>query len=201
MGKDDDINNHYVFTLLSQWMQEAQDSEFKDPHAVVLATYDYHGFPNARVVLIKHFDQDGFVFYTNSQSSKGKEIIENPKVSLCFYWKNLGRQLRVRGLVEKYCDRESDNYYASRPRESKIGAWASKQSQKMEHFGDLQESVQRYSSLYEGKEIPRPVWWYGFLIRPLSIEFWTEKPYRLHERIVFSREKFTEKWTRSLLYP
>ncbi|OMH86510.1 pyridoxamine 5'-phosphate oxidase [Candidatus Liberibacter asiaticus] len=201
MKQDVPINNDVVFTLLSQWMQEAQSSESHDPHAVVLATADRMGFPNARVVLIKHFDQEGFVFYTNSQSPKGKEILENPKASLCFHWESLARQLRVRGLVEKYCDLASDHYYASRPRESKIGAWASKQSQKMPSLDDLQKSVQRYSSFYQEKEIPRPVWWHGFRICPLSIEFWSERPYRLHDRLLFSRETIAGKWTQFLLYP
>lgn len=195
-------NDEDFFTLLSQWMKKAESSESNDPHAAVLATADRKGFPNARVVLIKYFNKDGFVFFTNTQSFKGQEIKENPQASLCFHWKSLCRQLRVRGLVENYCPSKSDGYYASRPRGSQIGAWASKQSQKMESIDILKKSVQKYSALYDdSQEIPRPIWWSGFLIRPLYMEFWEERPYRLHERIVFSRETITGEWKKFMLYP
>ncbi|MBY7649671.1 MAG: pyridoxamine 5'-phosphate oxidase [Candidatus Liberibacter europaeus] len=201
MEQDLLVDDGVVFALFSEWMKDAQCAEDRYPDAAVLGTVDFNGFPNSRVVLVKHFDKNGFVFYTNSKSCKGKEIIENPRVSLCFYWKSLCRQVRLRGLVEKCCDSESDLYYASRPRGSQIGAWASKQSQIMESYDILKKSVEKYSSLYESQVVPRPVWWCGFRILPIYIEFWNERLHRLHERIVFSRETTIEKWKKFMLYP
>ncbi|MBA5723836.1 pyridoxamine 5'-phosphate oxidase [Candidatus Liberibacter sp.] len=195
---DDDV----ILGLFSQWMEDAKRSELNDPNAAVLATADHTGFPNARAVLVKSFDKNGFVFYTNTESCKGKEIEGNPRASLCFHWKSLHRQLRLRGLVEKCGDSEADLYYSSRSRGSQIGAWSSKQSQQMVSRDLLNKAVAKYTSLYESQEIlPRPVWWSGFRVRPLYIEFWSEGPDRLHERVVFSRKTITEKWESLMLYP
>ncbi|AHA28155.1 pyridoxamine 5'-phosphate oxidase [Candidatus Liberibacter americanus] len=201
MKKDHIVDDYEFLSFFSQWMEDAQRCEPHYPDAAVLATSNKDGFPNARVVLVKYFDNDGFVFYTNSESCKGYEMKDNPKVSLCFYWKSLCRQVRLRGFVNKCCDSESDSYYASRPRGSQIGAWASKQSQIMESADILKRSVEKYTSIYQSCEIPRPVWWCGFRICPLHIEFWEERPYRLHERIVFSRKTIMDKWEKFMLYP
>ncbi|MBL0849352.1 MAG: pyridoxamine 5'-phosphate oxidase [Candidatus Liberibacter ctenarytainae] len=201
MERDSGVNDDVILALFSEWMEKAQYSEPSDPNAAILSTVDGNGFPNARVVLIKQFDKDGFVFYTNSKSCKGQELTENPKAAICFHWKSLCRQVRLRGLVEKCSDSKSDHYYNSRPRGSQIGAWASKQSEKMESIDLLKESMEKYSTLYESQVVPRPAWWCGFRIRPFSVEFWHERPYRLHERIIFVRRNNTETWERSMLYP
>ncbi len=189
------------FALFSSWMEDAARSEINDPNAMTLATVDADGMPDARIVLLKGFDHDGFVFYTNIESAKGRELAEVPKAALVFHWKSLTRQVRVRGTVSRVTDAEADAYYASRPRGSRLSAWASQQSRPLasrETFiADLEEVERRYG---EG-EIPRPPHWTGFRIVPMSIEFWHDRPFRRHDRLVFRRDTAENAWTTTRLYP
>ncbi|MCA9689838.1 MAG: pyridoxamine 5'-phosphate oxidase [Myxococcales bacterium] len=164
-----------------------------------LATVDAQGLPDVRMVLLKGFDERGFVFYTNFESAKGVEILGSMKAAMCFHWKTLRRQVRVRGPVEKVSDAEADEYYASRPRGSRIGAWASKQSRPLESRFALEKAVAEYTAKYAIGEIPRPPHWSGFRIVPQSIEFWHDRPFRLHDRMVFTRNG--DAWDKTRLYP
>lgn len=187
------------YRLFAEWLAEAEKSEPNDPNATALATVDPDGMPNVRMVLLKGFDEDGFVFYTNFDSTKGGEILATMKAAMCFHWKSLRRQVRVRGPVEKVSDAEAEAYFASRPRGSRIGAWASKQSRPLESRFALEKAVAEYTAKYAVGEIPRPPYWSGFRIRPVSIEFWQDKPFRLHDRLVFSRSD--SGWETERLYP
>lgn len=189
------------FQLFADWMKDAEKSEPNDPNGTALATVDEEGLPNVRMVLLKGFDERGYVFYTNFESQKGQEILGTMKAALCFHWKSLRRQVRVRGPVEEVSKAEADAYFASRPRESRIGAWASKQSRPLEGRFALEASVAMYAAKYAISEVPRPPYWSGFRIKPLSIEFWHDRPFRLHDRVVFSREKPDGPWTKTRLYP
>lgn len=189
------------FALFAEWLAEAQASEPNDPTAMSLATVDGDGMPNVRMVLLKGFDQRGFVFYTNFESAKGTELLRHPRAALCFHWKSLRRQIRVRGHVETVSAAEADAYFASRPRDSRIGAWASKQSRPLESRFALEKAVAKFAARYGLGEVPRPSWWSGFRVLPISIEFWHDRPFRLHERIRFSREGSEAPWTRTRLYP
>lgn len=187
--------------LFSEWFDDASQSEPNDPNAMALATVDESGMPNARMVLLKGYDEAGFVFYTNFESAKGREILTSMKAALCFHWKSLRRQVRVRGTVEQVSDAEADEYYRSRPRGSRIGAWASKQSRPLESRFALEKEVAKYTARFAIGEIPRPAHWSGFRIVPQSIEFWHDRPFRLHDRIVFSRQAPNDPWSRDRLYP
>jgi pyridoxamine 5'-phosphate oxidase len=189
------------FALFAEWLAEAEASEPNDPTAMSLATVDGDGMPNVRMVLLKGFDRQGFVFYTNYESAKGTELLGHPKAGLCFHWKSLRRQVRVRGNVETVGDAEADAYFASRPRDSRIGAWASKQSRPLESRFALEKAVAKFAARYGLGEVPRPSWWSGFRVRPISIEFWHDRPFRLHERIRFSREGSEAPWSKTRLYP
>jgi len=183
------------------WMAEAAASEPNDPNAVCLATATPDGRPSARMVLLKGVDQRGFVFYTNVESRKGMELAANPYAALCFHWKTLSRSVRVEGRVEPVSPEEADAYFASRPRGSRIGAWASKQSRPVESRHALEKRVAEYGLRYAVGEIPRPPFWSGFRVVPERIEFWRDMPFRLHERIVFLREGPGAPWRTELLYP
>lgn len=187
--------------LFGNWLEEARASEPNDPTAMSLATVDADGLPNVRMVLLKGFDADGFVFYTNFESAKGTEILSNWKAALLFHWKSLRRQVRIRGPVEQVTDDEADAYYASRPRGSRLGAWASKQSRPLESRFALEKEVARYTAKYPVGEIPRPEYWSGFRIKPVSIEFWKDGAFRLHDRIQFRRDGFGDPWSKARLYP
>jgi pyridoxamine 5'-phosphate oxidase len=187
--------------LFSAWLDEAERAEINDPNAMTLATVDASGMPNARVVLLKGVDDRGFVFYTNFESAKGKELFGNSKAALCFYWKSLRRQVRVRGTVETVSTPEADAYYATRPRGSRIGAWASPQSRPLGSRAELKEAVARFEKEFEGINPARPRYWSGFRVIPLEIEFWQDRPFRLHDRIVFQREVAETPWTKTRLYP
>jgi pyridoxamine 5'-phosphate oxidase len=189
------------FVLFGEWLAEAEKAEPNDPNAVCLATVDAEGLPDARMVLLKSFDEAGFVFYTNRESAKGRELEAQPKAALCFHWKSLRRQVRVRGPVEEVTAEEADAYYASRARQSRIGAWASKQSRPLESRFALEKAVAKYAARYAVGEVPRPSYWTGFRIRPLAIEFWHERPFRLHDRVRFEREAPEGPWSKSRLYP
>jgi pyridoxamine 5'-phosphate oxidase len=188
------------FRLFAAWLADAEKSEPNDPNAVALATVDEDGLPDVRMVLLKGFDAAGFVFYTNFESAKGREILGSMKAAMCFHWKSLRRQVRVRGPVEVVSDAEADAYYATRPRGSRIGAWASKQSRPLESRFALEKAVAEYTARYAIGEIPRPKHWSGFRIMPETIEFWHDRPFRLHDRIVFGRDG-KGGWTKTRLYP
>lgn len=189
------------FKLFGEWLKEAEASEVNDPNAVALATVDEDGLPNVRMVLLKGFDTDGFVFYTNFESRKGREILGQKKAAMCFHWKTLRRQVRVRGPVEIVTEAEADAYFATRARGSRIGAWASKQSRPLESRFALEKAVAEYTARYAIGEIPRPSYWSGFRIRPTSIEFWKDQKFRLHDRIEFRRPAPEGAWDKVRMYP
>jgi len=185
--------------LFGQWLEDATQSEPNDPTATALATVDADGLPNVRMVLLKSFDEDGFVFYTNFESAKGREILASMKAAMCFHWKSLRRQVRVRGAVEIVTEAEADAYFESRPRGSRIGAWASKQSRPLETRFALEKAVAEYTARHAIGAIPRPDYWSGFRIVPSSIEFWHDRPFRLHDRALFERDG--NGWKKTRLYP
>lgn len=189
------------FALFAEWMKDAEKSEPNDPNAMALSTVDEEGLPNVRMVLLKDFDDKGFVFYTNYESQKGQEIQATMKAAVMWHWKSLRRQVRVRGLVEKVTAAEADAYFNSRPKDSRIGAWASAQSRPLEGRFALETSVAMYAAKYAIGTVPRPPHWSGFRILPLSIEFWHDRPFRLHDRVVFRRENQSAGWTKAKLYP
>ena len=188
-------------TLFAEWLKEAEAKEINDPNAMSLATVDEEGLPNVRMVLLKDFDDRGFVFYTNYESQKGQEVQSAMKAAVNFHWKSLRRQVRVRGVIEKVTDAEADTYFQSRPRDSRIGAWASQQSRPLEGPLALATAVAMYTAKYVIGEVPRPPHWSGFRILPLSIEFWHDRPFRLHDRVVFRRADQKAAWTKAKLYP
>lgn len=183
------------------WMAEAAKTEPNDPNAVCLATATPDGRPSARMVLLKGVDARGFVFYTNLESRKGKELHANPHAALCFHWKSQTRSVRVEGPVELVEDAEADAYYASRSRGSRIGAWASKQSRPLEGRWALEKAVAEVTLRFGLGEIPRPPHWSGFRLVPHVIEFWRDMPFRLHERLVYRRDAAEAPWRTELLYP
>jgi pyridoxamine 5'-phosphate oxidase len=189
------------FGLFGDWLKDAEKSEPNDPNAMALATADEEGLPNVRMVLLKGFDDRGFVFYTNFESQKGQEILGTMKAALCFHWKSLRRQVRVRGIVEEVSKEEADAYFASRPRDSRIGAWASQQSRPLENRFALETAVAMNTARYAIGEVPRPSYWSGFRIKPLTIEFWHDRPFRLHDRVVFRRADASGDWSKTRLYP
>jgi pyridoxamine 5'-phosphate oxidase len=189
------------FNLFAEWLKEAEAKEINDPNAMSLATVDEEGLPNVRMVLLKGFDDRGFVFYTNFESQKGQEVQSAMKAAINFHWKSLRRQVRVRGLVEKVTSSEADEYFQSRPRDSRIGAWASQQSRPLEGPFALTAAVATYAAKFAIGEVPRPPHWSGFRILPLSIEFWHDRPFRLHDRVVFRRADPSSPWTKARLYP
>ncbi|EJT03418.1 pyridoxamine 5'-phosphate oxidase [Rhizobium sp. CCGE 510] len=189
------------FKLFAEWLGEAESSEPNDPNAVALATVDEDGLPNVRMVLLKGFDDDGFVFYTNFESQKGREILGQKKAAMCFHWKSLRRQVRLRGPVEIVTDAEADAYFKTRARGSRIGAWASKQSRPLESRFALEKAVAEYTARYAIGDIPRPAHWSGFRIRPTSIEFWKDQNFRLHDRVEFRRPLPEGAWDKVRMYP
>jgi len=201
MSIDDMENFDDPYLLFDSWFATASSHEVNDPNAMALATVDADGLPNVRMVLLKDFDTRGFVFFTNYNSQKGQELLKERKAALCFHWKSLRRQVRVRGDIEQVTPEEADSYYHSRPRGSQIGAWASQQSQPLSNRNVLEQAVNDYEARFAGDErIARPPHWSGFRLLPLSIEFWHDRPFRLHDRIVFSR-KGEEAWAKTRLYP
>jgi pyridoxamine 5'-phosphate oxidase len=185
--------------LFASWLKEASASEPNDPTAMALATAGEDGMPNVRVVLMKGADERGFVFYTNAESAKGRDLAGNPRAALVFHWKSLRRQVRAKGTVTRVSDAEADAYFQSRPRDSRIGAWASQQSRPLESRFALEKAVALYAAKHAIGEVPRPPYWTGYRIAPISIEFWQDRPFRLHDRLVFTRAG--EGWTTTRLYP
>ena len=178
---------------------EAEREETRDPNAMVISTVDGDGRPSSRVVLLKSFDREGFVFYTNLESRKGTELAGNPNVALNFFWRATDKQVCVAGRVTAVSDEQADAYYASRPRGSRIGAWASRQSRELSSRDELLAEVERIENDYEGQDIPRPPHWGGFLVQPTRIEFWTRGEYRLHDREVYELDG--DSWTCRRLFP
>jgi pyridoxamine 5'-phosphate oxidase len=189
------------FRLFTAWMKDATASEPRDPTAMTLATVDADGRPNARMVLLKGLDERGFVFYTNTDSQKGRELDGQRVAALVFYWKSLNRQIRVRGTVERVTDTEADAYFATRPKQAQIGAWASKQSTPLESRLAFEKAIAVYAAKYAIGTVPRPPHWSGYRILPLAIEFWHDRPFRLHDRIEFVRAALDGPWMKTRLYP
>jgi pyridoxamine 5'-phosphate oxidase len=187
--------------LFKQWFEEARASEPNDPEAMTLATVDSDGLPNARMVLMKDFDRNGLVFYTNEESAKGRELAATPKAAALFHWKSLRRQIRVRGIVAAVNEPASDAYFRSRPRDSRIGAWASQQSRPLESRFALEKAIAFYTAKYAIGEVPRPAYWHGYQLTPIAFEFWRDRPFRLHDRVQFTRERVEGEWERRRLYP
>ena len=185
--------------LFSEWYAGAEDCGLKEPTAVMLATADTEGRPSARMVLLKGYDAKGFVIYTNLESRKGKQLSANPNAALCFHWMPLGRQVRVEGSVSLISDSEADSYFASRPRDSQIGAWASSQSAPLKGMLALERQVAKFALKFGVGKVPRPEHWSGFRLLPKRIEFWQHRASRLHERLLF--ERVSEDWTKQRLYP
>ena len=187
------------FALFDEWLANAGVSEPNDPTAMTLATADAEGRPSARIVLLKAHGADGFVFYTNQRSRKGEELAANPQAALLFHWKSLRRQVRVEGPVTIVSCEQADAYFATRSRDSQLGAWASHQSWTLPNRAEFEQRYEEMRTRFEGQDVPRPPHWGGFRVVPETLEFWTDRPHRLHERRLFTRA--ADGWTESLLYP
>jgi pyridoxamine 5'-phosphate oxidase len=200
------LNNCFLDTndpieLFKVWMNEAKKTEPNDPNALALATSDINNFPSVRMVLLKDFNKNGFVFYTNLNSQKGNELKDNPKASMCFHWKSLLRQIRINGTVKKVSDKIADEYFNTRGYESRIGAWASKQSSNIRSREELLNSIETFKKKYSNNsKVPRPEHWSGWNLTPSSIEFWLDGDSRIHERLKYTKNK-NSSWTKSLLSP
>ena len=192
-------SNKKPLDLFKEWFEEAKKSEINDPNAMNLATISNEGKPSSRIVLLKSYDENGFVFYTNSNSKKGKAIFSNTNVALNFHWKSLNKQIRIEGTVTIISDTEANDYYNSRPHGSKIGAWASLQSEELNNRNILINRVEDYKKKFQNKNVPRPSHWNGYLVKPNLIEFWQDMPFRLHDRLEFIKDK--ENWVSRKLYP
>ena len=192
-----DIND--PIELFKIWMEEAKISELNDPNALALATADKNAKPSVRMVLLKDINREGFVFYTNLESQKGNELKENPNASMCFHWKSLLRQIRINGKLSEVEDNIADQYYNSRSYESKIGAWASKQSTVLKKRSDLISSIENYKNKYRSS-VPRPQHWSGWILSPLNIEFWLDGDSRIHERLLYNKDE-SGNWNKFLLNP
>lgn len=190
------------FQLLEDWMKVAAKKEPNDSNAMALSTVDSDGLPNVRMVLLKEAGPDGFVFYTNLESQKSIELLKSGKAALCFHWKSIGRQIRIRGFTELVTDDEADAYFATRGKDSQIGAWASRQSRPLKGRFELESEVAKYAAKYAIKSVNRPPHWTGFRLRPIELEFWKNRPFRLHDRLVFRRTNVHEnKWLEERLFP
>jgi pyridoxamine 5'-phosphate oxidase len=192
------------FARFHAWMAEAIEHEPDEPNAMTVVTATPDGTPSARIILLKGVDDRGFVFYTNKESRKAGELAANPRISLLFHWKSLARQIRIEGAVEDVTDAEADAYYASRPRISRLGAWASSQSRPLAERADLERRLAEYEARYPGEDIPRPPYWSGYRVIPKSFEFWQGMPFRLHDRTIYARAPGTPAgggWTMGKLFP
>ena len=195
------LNNQYYadpLDLFTEWFEEAKQKEINDPNAMNLATISKHNIPSSRIVLLKSFDKNGFIFYSNKSSKKGKSILNNPNVALNFYWKSIRKQIRIEGIISEISKKESEEYFQSRNYKSKIGAWASKQSRTLNNRQELEDRFSKYSMIYN-KSVPRPSYWIGFRIVPNLFEFWKEKKYRMHDRIEYKKK--IKEWSVKRLYP
>lgn len=187
--------------LFAAWFAEAKATNMRDPTAMALATAARDLMPSVRMVLMKEFDHKGLVFYTNMTSNKARDLQANPQACACFHWEPLKKQVRVSGRVELVTDAEADAYFASRARESQLGAWASLQSQPMKARIEFEQRLSDVTQEYEGQAVPRPPHWSGFRIVPTRIEFWSDRPFRLHDRLVYTRSQQQEPWQTQILYP
>lgn len=192
-------NKDDPFRRFGEILSRAEATGMQDPNAMVLSTVDPDGRPLSRNVLLKGFDERGFVFFTNLESRKGRDLAENPQVCMNFYWRELGEQIIIQGIAHQVSDAEADAYFASRDRNSRLGAWASKQSRPLSSRAELLAAVAKYEARYLGRSVPRPPYWSGFRVEPTRIEFWTNGLFRLHRRIVFERSE--DSWKISRLYP
>lgn len=187
------------FALFDDWLAEARTSEPNEPTAMALATADAEARPSVRMVLLKGHGPEGFIFYTNEQSAKAAQLTDNPHAALLFHWKSLRRQVRIEGRVEAVPDEQADAYFATRSRDSQLGAWASNQSRPLDSRATFEQRFEEMKRRYEGKDVPRPPHWGGYRVIPERIEFWSDRPHRLHERRLFMREG--DGWREGLLYP
>lgn len=185
--------------LFEEWLAEARETEINDPEAMALATADPSGQPSVRMVLLKDYGPAGYVFYTNEQSAKGEQLAANPRAALLFHWKSLRRQVRIEGAVESVPDTDADAYFATRARDSQLGAWASDQSRPLDRRGTFERRFADMQQKFAGKDVPRPPHWNGYRVTPDRIEFWTDREHRLHERRLFTRAG--DGWSEGLLYP
>jgi pyridoxamine 5'-phosphate oxidase len=194
------LNEENPFNLFKAWMKEAEKKEPNDPNAFNIATVDQSGQPDNRVVLLKGLTDKEFIFYTNLESKKGRDLRHNPKASMCFHWKSLLRQIRIQGSVELVDSQTADEYYNTRPYESRIGAWASSQSEVMKHRNEFEEKIKEFKEKYpDQKNVPRPSHWSGWKLTPYKIEFWKDVQNRLHQRLCYSL--IGNKWSKEILYP
>ena len=201
MSTEQNLINSNVnpLSLFEEWFEDAKKSEINDPNAMNIATISSDGKPSSRMVLLKSYSDDGFIFFTNSNSKKGKSIKNNTNVALNFHWKSLQKQIRIEGVVSVIGNLEADEYYNSRPLGSRIGAWASKQSEELDDRSTLLNRVKKYEKKFENNNISRPSHWNGYLVNPNLIEFWQDMPFRLHDRVEF--KKHQERWVSRKLYP
>jgi len=194
------LDKENPFKLFKLWMEEAEKSEPNDPNAVNVATVDSSGQPDNRMVLLKGLTENSFIFYTNLESKKSRDLRNNPKASMCFHWKSLLRQVRIQGSVQLVDGKTADEYYNSRPYESRIGAWASSQSEVMKHRDEFEEKINEFKKKYPDQHnVPRPTYWSGWALTPYKIEFWKDVENRLHQRLCYSR--IGEAWSKEILYP
>ncbi|MDX1922256.1 MAG: pyridoxamine 5'-phosphate oxidase [Alphaproteobacteria bacterium] len=194
------ISGDNPFDLFALWFAEAEKNEINDPNAMALATLGDEGFPSLRIVLLKGYDANGFCFFTNTLSRKGKQLLGSPKAALTFHWKSIRRQVRIEGSVERVSEKEADDYFNSRPRGSQIGAWASLQSSHLDARSVLENRVKEFEEKYKGVPVPRPPHWSGYRVVPRFIEFWQDMPFRLHDRVVFTKNS-NGNWAQERQYP
>jgi pyridoxamine 5'-phosphate oxidase len=187
--------------LFADWFRQATEKEPNDPNSMALATADASGAPDVRMVLLKDFSAAGFTFYSNSESAKGVQLGANPQAALCFYWKSLRRQVRLRGPIAPVSDKEADAYFQSRDRGARIGAWASEQSRALPNRLALEKRVAEFGLKFGIGPVPRPTHWRGYCVLPLAIEFWRDRPFRLHDRLLFERAGPAAPWSKRRLYP
>ncbi len=199
--RNSDQGTENPFVLFNEWLNLAIAEEINDPSAMTIASVDSDGMPNARIVLMRRFDERGFCFFTNFESTKGEELLVSKKAAAVFHWKSLRKQIRIRGEVEPVRGEEADDYFNSRPRGSKIASTASKQSRPLPDRKEFEDAMAALEEKYEGQDVPRPVNWSGFRIMPLSIEFWDDGEFRTHDRLRFDRDKLDDQWETVKLYP
>ena len=204
-GFDEDQGDVFTindpFALFAEWLAKAGETEPNDPNTLALATSDADNLPNVRMLLLKDVDACGLTFYTNTESAKGEELAVNPQGAACFHWKTIRRQVRFRGRIERVSDEEADAYFATRARGAQLGAHASAQSRPLDSREALEKEIERLDKLYEGEDVPRPEHWSGYRLIPIEIEFWVNRPYRLHDRLVYWRENPGADWRSERLYP